>query len=84
MGKKDQTTVNLNELAQKVKEDLAPIYGLKNILSDGSAAATAPPNAILIKLRRFIIQSFLIPKADTGRESTLVVIRSDNSRPAVV
>jgi len=35
MGKKDQTTVNLNELAQKVKEDLAPIYGLKNILSAG-------------------------------------------------
>ena len=35
MGKKDQTTVNLNELAQKVKEDLAPIYRLKNILSAG-------------------------------------------------
>jgi len=35
MGKKEQTTVNLNEKAQKIKEDLAPIYGLKNILSAG-------------------------------------------------
>ena len=35
MGKNEQTTVNLSELAQKVKVDLAPVFGLKNILSAG-------------------------------------------------
>jgi len=29
------TTVRLTEKAQKIKDDLAPIYGLKNMLSAG-------------------------------------------------
>jgi len=35
MGSKKQTAVNLNETAQKIKDELSPIYGLKNILSAG-------------------------------------------------
>jgi len=35
MSKKDQTTVNLSEKAQAIKDDLAPLFGLKNILSAG-------------------------------------------------
>ncbi|MCJ7777637.1 MAG: hypothetical protein MUP16_04920 [Sedimentisphaerales bacterium] len=35
MGSLKQTAVNLNETAQKIKDELAPIYGLKNILSAG-------------------------------------------------
>ena len=35
MAQKKQTTVNLLASAQIVKEDLAPVYGLKNILSAG-------------------------------------------------
>jgi len=35
MGKKEQTTVNLSEIAQKIKIELAPLFGLKNILSAG-------------------------------------------------
>jgi len=35
MGNREQTTVNLTEIAQAIKEDLAPIFGLKNILSAG-------------------------------------------------
>jgi len=35
MAKEKQTTVNLNERAQTIKEDLAPVFGLKNILSAG-------------------------------------------------
>lgn len=35
MGKIPHTTVNLTETAQKVKDDLAPVFGLKNILSAG-------------------------------------------------
>jgi len=35
MEKMKHTTVNLTEKAQIIKEDLAPIYGLKNILSAG-------------------------------------------------
>jgi len=35
MGKKEQTTVNLTEKAQTIKDDLAPVFGLKNILSAG-------------------------------------------------
>ncbi len=30
-----QTTVVLNEVVQEIKSELAPIYGLKNILSAG-------------------------------------------------
>ena len=30
-----QTTVNLTQKAQAIKEELAPIFGLKNILSGG-------------------------------------------------
>jgi hypothetical protein len=33
--KKQQTTVNLTCKAQTIKDDLAPIFGLKNILSAG-------------------------------------------------
>lgn len=35
MTSKNQTTVNLTEKSQLIKEDLAPIFGLKNILSAG-------------------------------------------------
>ncbi len=35
MRTRNQTTVVLTEVSQKVKEDLAPIFGLKNILSAG-------------------------------------------------
>ena len=35
MSQNKQTTVNLLPIAQAVKEDLAPVYGLKNILSAG-------------------------------------------------
>ena len=35
MKNKKQTTVNLTKEAQIIKEDLAPVYGLKNILSAG-------------------------------------------------
>jgi len=35
MASKEQTTVNLTKDAQRIKYDLAPIYGLKNILSAG-------------------------------------------------
>ena len=35
MATPPQTTVHLTERAQVVKGDLAPIYGLKNILSAG-------------------------------------------------
>ena len=35
MPSKNQTTVNLTEKSQAIKEDLAPIFGLKNILSAG-------------------------------------------------
>jgi len=35
MEKMKHTTVNLTQKAQNIKEDLAPIYGLKNILSAG-------------------------------------------------
>lgn len=35
MASEKQTTVNLTEKAQAVKEDLAPVFGLKNILSAG-------------------------------------------------
>ena len=35
MATSPQTTVHLTEAAQKVKDALAPIYGLKNILSAG-------------------------------------------------
>ncbi len=31
----DVTTVRLSEKAQTIKEDLAPVFGLKNILSAG-------------------------------------------------
>lgn len=35
MASDKQTTVNLTEKAQVIKEDLAPVFGLKNILSAG-------------------------------------------------
>ena len=35
MANEKHTTVNLTEKAQEFKEDLAPIFGLKNILSAG-------------------------------------------------
>ena len=35
MPSKNTTTVVLTEKAQEIKEDLAPIFGLKNILSAG-------------------------------------------------
>lgn len=35
MASKEQTTVNLTKKAQVIKEDLAPVFGLKNILSAG-------------------------------------------------
>lgn len=35
MASKQQTTVNLTEKAQLIKVDLAPLFGLKNILSAG-------------------------------------------------
>ena len=35
MVNEKHTTVNLTEKAQLIKDDLAPIYGLKNILSAG-------------------------------------------------
>jgi len=35
MTEKKSTTVNLNVIAQAIKDDLAPVYGLKNILSAG-------------------------------------------------
>lgn len=35
MPSKNTTTVVLTEKAQMIKEDLAPIFGLKNILSAG-------------------------------------------------
>jgi len=35
MVNEKHTTVNLTEKAQVIKEDLAPIFGLKNILSAG-------------------------------------------------
>lgn len=35
MGSPKQTTVVLNETIQKIKDELAPIYGLQNILSAG-------------------------------------------------
>ncbi len=35
MGKISHTTVVLNKTVQKIKDELAPIYGLKNILSAG-------------------------------------------------
>lgn len=35
MRVRNQTTVVLSENAQEVKEDLAPVFGLKNILSAG-------------------------------------------------
>lgn len=35
MPSKNTTTVVLTDSAQEIKEDLAPIYGLKNILSAG-------------------------------------------------
>ena len=35
MSRKKHTTVILTDLAQEIKEDLAPIFGLKNILSAG-------------------------------------------------
>ena len=35
MPSEKTTTVVLNEFVQRLKDDLAPIYGLKNILSAG-------------------------------------------------
>ena len=35
MEKMKHTTVNLTKKAQAIKEELAPIFGLKNILSGG-------------------------------------------------
>ena len=35
MANEKHTTVNLTEKAQLIKEDLAPVFGLKNILSGG-------------------------------------------------
>jgi len=35
MVKTKHTTVNLTKKAQAIKDDLAPIFGLKNILSAG-------------------------------------------------
>ena len=35
MPSKNHTTVVLNEFVQKYKDELAPIYGLKNILEAG-------------------------------------------------
>lgn len=35
MAKEKHTTVNLSENAQLIKDDLAPVFGLKNILSAG-------------------------------------------------
>ena len=35
MSSKTHTTVVLNESVQKIKDELSPIYGLKNILSAG-------------------------------------------------
>lgn len=35
MKNEKQTTVNLTEVAQVIKDDLAPVFGLKNILSAG-------------------------------------------------
>lgn len=35
MPSKNTTTVVLSEIAQEVKDDLAPVFGLKNILSAG-------------------------------------------------
>ena len=37
MSRKNPTSVVLNETVQKIKDELAPIYGLKNILSAGLA-----------------------------------------------
>jgi len=35
MRVRNQTTVVLTKVAQEIKDDLAPIYGLKNMLSAG-------------------------------------------------
>jgi len=35
MGSPKQTAVNLSKNVQKIKDELAPVYGLKNILSAG-------------------------------------------------
>ena len=35
MPRKNPTSVTLNEIVQKIKDELAPVYGLKNILSAG-------------------------------------------------
>jgi len=35
MRERNQTTVVLTKIAQEVKDELTPIYGLKNILSAG-------------------------------------------------
>jgi len=35
MPRKNPTSVTLNESVQKIKDELAPIYGLKNLLSAG-------------------------------------------------
>ncbi len=35
MGSRKQTAVNLTESVQRIKDELSPIYGLKNILSAG-------------------------------------------------
>lgn len=35
MGSRKQTAVNLTDSVQKIKDELFPIYGLKNILSAG-------------------------------------------------
>lgn len=35
MPRKRPTSVTLNETVQKIKDELAPVYGLKNILSAG-------------------------------------------------
>ena len=35
MSKKKTTTVVLTDVAQPIKEDLAPVFGLKNLLSAG-------------------------------------------------
>ena len=35
MPRKNPTSVALNETVQKIKDEMAPVYGLKNILSAG-------------------------------------------------
>ena len=73
MGSPKQTAVNLNEFVQKLKDELAPIYGLKNILSAGivlfSRLSDSEQKRIVAEVNKMAQASQLADEIVSGAEA---------------